>query len=350
MLGLAYFYYVASGKIWLTIALSMSAIHRVHPVLLVAFGAAGMAILENRKARKPTPSPPRPLEPWRDDVSVLDAPEAFGYSVFTREFDDEVAAETLVPSSELEQLQVLLHAHLKEAGHEPADTTVKFAPLIKQPDTQITLLLDNSGSMRGRPILLLAGLLHRLVPLLEATGARVEVLGFTTSSWKGGRSREKWFVEGKSRNPGRLCDLRHIVYRGAEVPWSDSGQFMAVMLKEGILKENVDGEAIVWAYRRLMAQSASRRILVVISDGAPVDDSSLATNEPDFLERHLKHVVRDIERRGRLELRAIGIGYPVERYYTQSRKLDRSITTSDQVRDLAAFIISPPETTAASAS
>lgn len=343
MLGLAYFYFVASGKIWLIFALALSALHRVHPVYIAFAVVGGAAFLQGWKARYPAPpAPPRPLEPWRDDLSVLDAPEAFGYSAFTREFDDEIAAEALVNGQELERLQGLLQDHIKEGDAAFAGSSVAGTPIAQTvSNSQISLLVDNSGSMRGRPILLLAGLLYRLVPMLEATGARVEVLGFSTSSWKGGQSREKWIAEGQLPNPGRLCDLRHIVYRRAEVPWSDSGQFMAVMLKEGILKENVDGDAIVWAYRRLMAQPADRRILVVISDGAPVDDSTLSANSGDYLERHLKHVVRDIERRGKLELRAIGIGHPVERYYQNTRTLAQPLATPEQVHELAAFITKP---------
>ena len=185
-------------------------------------------------------------------------------------------------------------------------------------DTVVTLLIDNSGSMRGRPITVAAMSADILARTLERCGVKVEILGFTTRAWKGGQARERWISAGKPQNPGRLNDLRHIVYKSADSPWRRSRRNLGLMLREGILKENIDGEALIWAHERLRARSEQRRILMVISDGAPVDDSTLSVNPGNYLEKHLREVIHDIERLGEVELTAIGIGHDVTRYYRRA--------------------------------
>ena len=185
-------------------------------------------------------------------------------------------------------------------------------------DTVVTLLIDNSGSMRGRPITVAAMCADILARTLERCAVKTEILGFTTRAWKGGQSRERWVQEGKPRNPGRLNDLRHIVYKPADAPWRRSRRAMGLMLREGLLKENIDGEALNWAYRRLLSRTEHRRILMVISDGAPVDDSTLSVNPGNYLERHLREVIKEIETRNQVELIAIGIGHDVTRYYRRA--------------------------------
>jgi len=185
-------------------------------------------------------------------------------------------------------------------------------------DTIVTLLIDNSGSMRGRPITVAAMCSDILARTLERCAVKTEILGFTTRAWKGGQSREKWVQDGKPRNPGRLNDLRHVVYKAADAPWRRARKNLGLMLREGLLKENIDGEALEWAYRRLRARPERRRILMVISDGAPVDDSTLSVNPGNYLERHLRKVIHDIENRGDVELIAIGIGHDVTRYYRRA--------------------------------
>jgi cobaltochelatase CobT len=185
-------------------------------------------------------------------------------------------------------------------------------------DTVVTLLIDNSGSMRGRPITVAAMSGDILARTLERCGVKVEILGFTTRAWKGGQARERWIAAGKPPNPGRLNDLRHIVYKAADAPWRRARRSLGLMLREGILKENIDGEALVWAHERLRARAEQRRILMVISDGAPVDDSTLSVNPGNYLEKHLREVIQDIERLGEVELTAIGIGHDVTRYYRRA--------------------------------
>src|SRR6202021_148302 len=185
-------------------------------------------------------------------------------------------------------------------------------------DTVVSLLIDNSGSMRGRPITVAAMCGDILARTLERCAVKVEVLGFTTRAWKGGQSREKWVQEGKPRNPGRLNDLRHIIYKSADSPWRRARKNLGLMLREGLLKENIDGEALLWAYRRLLIRPEHRRILMVISDGAPVDDSTLSVNPGNYLEKHLREVIRDVEARDMVELIAIGIGHDVTRYYRRA--------------------------------
>ena len=188
-------------------------------------------------------------------------------------------------------------------------------------DTVVTLLIDNSGSMRGRPITIAAICADILSRTLERCNVKVEILGFTTKNWKGGESRERWNTIGKPKNPGRLNDLRHIIYKSADVHWRQSKNNIGLMLKEGLLKENIDGEAILWAFNRLRKRKEERKILMVISDGAPVDDSTLSVNSGDFLEKNLKKVVKNIEDKKDTEILAIGIGHDVSRYYKKAIKI-----------------------------
>jgi len=190
-------------------------------------------------------------------------------------------------------------------------------------DTVVSLLIDNSGSMRGRPIAVAAMSADILVRTLERCGVKVEILGFTTRAWKGGQAREQWLRAGKPANPGRLNDLRHIVYKPADAPWRRARKSLGLMLREGLLKENIDGEAIMWAHQRLLGRPEQRRILMVISDGAPVDDSTLSANPGNYLEKHLREVIDWVETRSEVELLAIGIGHDVTRYYR------RAVTISD---------------------
>ncbi len=185
-------------------------------------------------------------------------------------------------------------------------------------DTVVTLLIDNSGSMRGRPITVAATCGDILARTLERCGVKVEILGFTTKAWKGGQARESWLQAGKPANPGRLNDLRHIIYKSADAPWRRARKNLGLMMREGLLKENIDGEALDWAHRRLLGRPEQRKILMVISDGAPVDDSTLSVNAGNYLEKHLRHVIGEIETRSPVELIAIGIGHDVTRYYRRA--------------------------------
>jgi cobaltochelatase CobT len=185
-------------------------------------------------------------------------------------------------------------------------------------DTVVTLLIDNSGSMRGRPITVAATCADILARTLERCGVKVEILGFTTRAWKGGQSRETWLQSGKPLNPGRLNDLRHIIYKSADAPWRRARKNLGLMMREGLLKENIDGEALDWAHKRLLGRPEQRRILMVISDGAPVDDSTLSVNAGNYLERHLRFIIDEIETRSPVELIAIGIGHDVTRYYRRA--------------------------------
>ncbi|MBN9280590.1 MAG: cobaltochelatase subunit CobT, partial [Hyphomicrobium sp.] len=209
---------------------------------------------------------------------------------------------------------VIDHMHALSFKHE-RDTDFR--------DTVVTLLIDNSGSMRGRPIMVAACCADILARTLERCGVKVEILGFTTRAWKGGQSREAWLAAGKPAAPGRLNDLRHIVYKRADAPWRRSKQSLAIMMREGLLKENIDGEALAWAHNRLLGRTEHRRILMMISDGAPVDDSTLSVNTGCYLERHLRQVIEEIETRSPVELIAIGIGHDVTRYYR------RAVTITD---------------------
>ena len=190
-------------------------------------------------------------------------------------------------------------------------------------DTVVTLLLDNSGSMRGRPISIAAICADVLARTLERCNVKVEILGFTTRAWKGGQAREAWLNDGRPAQPGRLNDLRHIIYKSADAPWRRTRDHLGLMMKEGLLKENIDGEALEWAHRRMLARHEARKILMVISDGAPVDDSTLSVNPANYLEKHLRDVIAMVEKRRAVELLAIGIGHDVTRYY------DRAVTITD---------------------
>ena len=185
-------------------------------------------------------------------------------------------------------------------------------------DTVVTLLIDNSGSMRGRPISIAAISADILARTLERCGVKTEILGFTTRAWKGGQSREAWLADGKPQNPGRLNDLRHIIYKQADEPWRRARRNLGLMMREGLLKENIDGEALIWAHSRLLYRPEERRILMVISDGAPVDDSTLSVNSAGYLEAHLRSVIEWIEKVSPVQLVAIGIGHDVTRYYRRA--------------------------------
>lgn len=302
----------------------------------------------------------------RQDESPADRPryippggEALAYRVFTTEFDAEVMAEELCGPSELARLRAQLDSYLsryqgmigrmanrlqrlllaqQQRGwefdlEEGILDASRLARVIVNPatplsfkqekqaefrDTVVTLLIDNSGSMRGRPIAVAAMSAEILARTLERCGVKVEILGFTTRAWKGGRSREKWLAMGKPANPGRLNDLLHIVYKPADASWRRARRSLGLMLREGLLKENIDGEAILWAHHRLLQRPEARRILMVISDGAPVDDSTLSANPGNFLDRHLREVIDWIERHSDVELLAIGIGHDVTRYYNRA--------------------------------
>jgi cobaltochelatase CobT len=294
---------------------------------------------------------PRREKPTPDDHAA--------YRAFTRAFDEETDAEDLCDADELTRLRQQLDQQLQhlqgvvsklanrlqrrllaqqqrawefdlEEGMLDAGRLARIVvnPLLSLSykreretdfrDTVVTLLVDNSGSMRGRPITVAAMCGDILARTLERCAVKVEILGFTTRAWKGGQSRERWVQEGKPRNPGRLNDLRHIIYKAADAPWRRARRNLGLMLREGLLKENIDGEALLWAYRRLLARPEHRRILMVISDGAPVDDSTLSVNPGNYLERHLRDVIRDIEGREQVELIAIGIGHDVTRYYRRA--------------------------------
>jgi cobaltochelatase CobT len=303
-------------------------------------------------------------EPWRPNLSVLDNPEAFGYKVFTREFDEEIAADQLSSPEELERLRAYLDRELRALSsavarlanrlqrrllaqqnrawdfdlEEGTLDASRLPRVIIDPmhalsfkrerdtdfrDTVVTLLLDNSGSMRGRPIMVAACCADILARTLERCGVKVEILGFTTRAWKGGQAREQWLAAGKPQGPGRLNDLRHIIYKTADSPWRRAKRSLALMMREGLLKENIDGEALAWAHRRLLSRPEQRRILMMISDGAPVDDSTLSVNSGSYLEQHLRQVIDEIETRSPIELIAIGIGHDVTRYYR------RAVTITD---------------------
>ena len=281
------------------------------------------------------------------------------YRAFTTEFDEVVEAGDLCDADELGRLRNQLDQHVSNLHKviarlanrlqrrllarqsrswqfdldEGLLDAARLARVVANPmqplsykqekdtefrDTVVTLLIDNSGSMRGRPITLAAISADVLARTLERCGVKVEILGFTTCAWKGGQSRDRWLAAGKPAHAGRLNDLRHIVYKPADAPWRRARKNLGLMLREGILKENIDGEALLWAYQRLLARHEQRRILMVISDGAPVDDSTLSVNPGSYLERHLREAIAGIERGGAVELIAIGIGHDVTRYYRRA--------------------------------
>ncbi len=284
------------------------------------------------------------------------------YKIFTKEFDEIAKAESLESNEEIQKLRKNLDQQLtsfqdlitKLANklqrqlmakqnrswefdlEEGLLDSSKLPRIIIDPynslsfkkekdldfkDTVVTLLIDNSGSMRGRPITIAAICADILSRTLERCSVKVEILGFTTKNWKGGKSRQEWNKTGKIKNPGRLNDLRHIIYKSADSHWRQSKKNLGLMLKEGILKENIDGEAISWAFNRLKKRKEERKILMVISDGAPVDDSTLSVNSGDFLEKNLKKIVKFIETKSDIEILAIGIGHDVSRYYDKAIKI-----------------------------
>ena len=297
--------------------------------------------------------------PWRSNLPPSDPSQLSGYEIFTQEFDEIVEAETLCDADELLRLRTYLDQQLQHLQgvvsrlanrlqqrllaqqnrawdfdlEEGLIDAAKLARVVADPmhplsfkmerdtefrDTVVTLLIDNSGSMRGRPIMVAALCADILARTLERCGVKVEILGFTTRAWKGGQSREKWLSAGRPPQPGRLNDLRHIVYKAADMPWRRARRNLGLMMREGLLKENIDGEALIWAHSRLIARPEQRRILMVISDGAPVDDSTLSVNYGNYLERHLREVIGWIETRSNVELIAIGIGHDVTRYYKRA--------------------------------
>jgi len=301
--------------------------------------------------------PARPNRPPRfDDLRGF---HDDAYRAFSTEFDEVIAAEELCDADELARLRLMLDQQLSSLHgmiarlanrlqrrllakqtrawefnlDEGLLDSARLARIVANPshslsfkqekettfrDTVVSLLIDNSGSMRGRPISVAAMSADILARTLERCGVKVEILGFTTRMWKGGQARERWIAGGKQPNPGRLNDLRHIVYKSADAPWRRSRKNLGLMLREGILKENIDGEALIWAHARLLARPEERRILMVISDGAPVDDSTLSVNPGNYLERHLREVIAYIESRSPVELTAIGIGHDVTRYYRRA--------------------------------
>ena len=297
--------------------------------------------------------------PVRPNRPLSDLPPEFDYHVFTQQYDEMVEATALCDEEELGRLRAYLDqqlVHLQSAVTKLANRlqrrlmaqqsrswdfdqeeglldAARLARVIVNPahslsykaeretefrDTVVTLLLDNSGSMRGRPISIAAICADILARTLERCGVKVEILGFTTRAWKGGQSREKWLSEGRPPHPGRLNDLRHIVYKQADEPWRRARRNLGLMMREGLLKENIDGEALLWAHNRLIGRVEERKILMVISDGAPVDDSTLSVNSGTYLERHLRQVIGWIEGRSPIELIAIGIGHDVTRYYSRA--------------------------------
>jgi hypothetical protein len=242
-------------------------------------------------------------------------PDTASYKAFTRLFDEEVNALDLASPEETDRLANVLDDFYRQACPE----SLFDEPFPDLKGSTVTMLLDNSGSMRGRPTSILATTVRALAELLSRSGAAVEILGFTTKSWKGGQSREAWLSADKPRTPGRLNDLRHIVYHPSVQPWdSASWRPLGLMLREGILKENIDGEALRWAYLRTLKAPASRRIIIVFSDGAPVDDSTLEENDSEYLQRHLKSVAEAIEEQGRVLLVAVGLAHDPSDYYQRS--------------------------------
>ncbi len=299
------------------------------------------------------------MVPMRPNRPLSDLSPHFDYRVFTDRFDETVEAGELCDEEELGRLRSYLDqqlTHLQGAVTKLANRlqrrlmaqqsrswdfdqeeglldAARLARVVVNPaqslsykvekeadfrDTVVSLLIDNSGSMRGRPISIAAISADIMARTLERCGVKVEILGFTTRAWKGGQSRERWLTEGRPPHPGRLNDLRHIVYKRADEPWRRARKNLGLMMREGLLKENIDGEALLWAHHRLVNRPEERRILMVISDGAPVDDSTLSVNSGTYLERHLRQVIGWIESRSPVELIAIGIGHDVTRYYQKA--------------------------------
>ena len=298
-------------------------------------------------------------EPWKPQLPFSSLSNEDFYKVFSNQYDEVISAEDLCDAEELTRLRNYLDKQLSNLQgvvarlanrlqrrlmaqqnrswdfdlEEGVLDAARLTRVVTDPmhplsfkeeqdtefrDTVVSLLLDNSGSMRGRPITVAATCADILARTLERCGVKVEILGFTTRAWKGGQAREKWLASNKPANPGRLNDLRHIIYKSADSPWRRARKNLGLMMREGLLKENIDGEALIWAHNRLLARREQRRILMVISDGAPVDDSTLSVNSGNYLERHLRQVINDIEQRSPVELIAIGIGHDVTRYYKRA--------------------------------
>ena len=299
------------------------------------------------------------MMPVRPNRPLSDLSPQFDYHAYTTAFDEIIAATDLCDEEELGRLRAYLDqqlVHLQGAVTKLANRlqrrlmaqqsrswdfdqeeglldAARLARVVVNPthslsykmerdtefkDTVVSLLIDNSGSMRGRPISIAAISADILARTLERCGVKTEILGFTTRAWKGGQAREQWLADGRRANPGRLNDLRHIVYKRADEPWRRARKSLGLMMREGLLKENIDGEALLWAHARLIARPEERRILMVISDGAPVDDSTLSVNSGSYLEKHLRQVIGWIEKRSSVELCAIGIGHDVTRYYQKA--------------------------------
>ncbi|MEM8696869.1 MAG: cobaltochelatase subunit CobT, partial [Pseudomonadota bacterium] len=323
--------------------------------------------------------PVRPNRPFSELT-----PE-FNYRAYTTQYDETIAATELCDEEELGRLRAYLDqqlVHLQGAVTKLANRlqrrlmaqqsrswnfdqeeglldAARLSRVIVNPahslsykvetdtefrDTVVTLLIDNSGSMRGRPISIAAISADIMARTLERVGVKTEILGFTTRAWKGGQAREQWLAEGRPAHPGRLNDLRHIIYKQADEPWRRARKSLGLMMREGLLKENIDGEALLWAHNRLIGRSEERRVLMVISDGAPVDDSTLSVNSGSYLEKHLRQVIAWIENRSPVELVAIGIGHDVTRYY------ERAVTIMDaeqlggtMVEQLAGLFDEPPK-------
>ncbi len=298
-------------------------------------------------------------EPWRPQMPFSNMAPEPTYKIFTNAFDETISAEELCDPEELHRLREYLDKQLSNLQgvvarlanrlqrrllakqnrswdfdlEEGILDAARLSRVVTDPmhplsfkmeqdmdfrDTVVTLLLDNSGSMRGRPITVAATCADILARTLERCGVKVEILGFTTRAWKGGQAREQWLAAGKPDAPGRLNDLRHIIYKAADSPWRRARRNLGLMMREGLLKENIDGEALLWAHTRLMARPEQRRILMVISDGAPVDDSTLSVNSGNYLDQHLREVITEIETRSPVELIAIGIGHDVTRHYKRA--------------------------------
>jgi len=351
---------------------------------LVLEEGEGGALEEDTVSGTGSLEPGEAAHPARPDAFGSNLPRQPAYGAFTTEYDEVVEADTLCDPDELvrlrhhldqqlshlqgviarlaNRLQRRLLAQQRRAWLFDLDEGLldagRLARIVANPlhslsfkretetefrDTVVTLLIDNSGSMRGRPIAVAAMTADILARTLERCGVKVEILGFTTVNWKGGQSREKWLAAGKPANPGRLNDLRHIVYKGAETPWRRARRNLGLMLREGILKENIDGEALLWAHDRLLAHGEQRRILMVISDGAPVDDSTLSVNPGHYLERHLRRVIDWIEAYSPVDLVAIGIGHDVTRYYSRAVTLvDAEQLGGTVMEQLAALFDDPP--------
>jgi cobaltochelatase CobT len=328
----------------------------------------------------------RPANPFINDRDYEDSGPHGRYTVYTTEFDEEVPAENLAEPQELSRLRAMLDKQI--AHHQMIITKLanrlqrklmarqqrtwtfdleegildvaRLARIVANPnvpltfkqeketefrDTLVTILIDNSGSMRGRPIAIAAMTADIISRTLERCGVKTEILGFTTRAWKGGKSRDLWMAQGRPQNPGRLNDIRHIIYKAADAPMRRTRRNLGLMLKEGLLKENIDGEALVWAHNRLAQRPEQRKILMVISDGAPVDDSTLSVNPSNMLELDLRNVIQWIENKSGIELTAIGIGHDVTRYYKKALTITDVDELAEALVGQLADLFEQPEAT-----